>query len=60
MRTRRLSLRRETLTALSDDDLANVAGAVDHTLELRCILTTPSVLSGCESVLPCHTSPCTN
>lgn len=42
MRTRRLTLQRETLAALTDDDLALVAGAAaaavpDHTLDRRCI-----------------------
>ncbi len=63
MTTRRLALRRETLAALSTDDLANVAGAVavpDHTLDLQCVLTRPSVLQCPRSFLPCETSPCTS
>ncbi len=57
---RRLSLQREALTALSTDDLANVAGAADHTLDLHCVLTRPSVLQCPQSMLPCETSPCTS
>jgi len=56
---RRLTLKRESLTALSDGDLANVAGAAAHTLPSPQCLT---VVCGAPSpsLLPCPTSPCTS
>jgi hypothetical protein len=58
MGTRRLALRREPLTALAADDLANVAGAAAYTLPSPQCLT---VLCGAPgpSVLPCVTTLCT-
>lgn len=54
---RRLTLRREALTTLTADELANVAGAADHTLPTpECVTALPSIRSHCE--LPDVTEKC--
>ena len=58
---RRLTLQRELLSVLSTDELANVAGAAEHTLpDPHCVLTTPSVLQCPQSMVPCYSNPCTS
>jgi hypothetical protein len=61
MRTRRLTLKREDLTALASDELAGIAGAGadSRTLPLvECYLS--RALARCDSVIPCNTNPCTS
>ncbi len=67
MRTRRLSLQRETLTALATDELALVvAGVPDHTIDLECVTewvrSTPCILAGPPHTreITCHSNPCTS
>lgn len=60
MRTRRLSLRQETLTALATDDLARVAGAAHTTPLLQCVLSAVcTYINAEETAIPCRTNPCT-
>ncbi|HEV2890064.1 MAG TPA: hypothetical protein VGX28_06775 [Frankiaceae bacterium] len=63
MRTRRLTLKRETLADLSTADLANVAGAAHTVPDPQCVTevvrNATSFLVSCSVVELCRTNPCT-
>ena len=62
MLTRRLALRRETLASLSPEEMTVVAGAPDHTLEVRCLVAfSPSFTQPtqcCEGIPTFHGAAC--